>query len=97
MGKKNQPTDDYPPAARPASLATLDPWARLACAATLQALEDLTDPDPRKAVDAFLWFVDPGSTAGVFCGIALPEAGPPWRLLKTAKLSKVRRMARKGK
>jgi hypothetical protein len=39
----------------PASLATLAPEARLACATIFQAVKDLHGKDPFTAIDALLW------------------------------------------
>lgn len=86
MGKKNQPTEtDYPTPAKPASLAALDGYRRLALGVVLQAVEDAReDPDPGKSYNALAWLADPyGGALWLDC-LDQPGANDPRRLCLAA-------------
>jgi len=38
-----------------------DPWQRLAASVAIQAVKDLRDPDPIRALDALGWFLGGGA------------------------------------
>ncbi|MFM8320973.1 MAG: hypothetical protein ACKOC5_08680 [Chloroflexota bacterium] len=47
-----------------------DPWAGIAAAVVLQALDDLTGSDPLRAVDALAWMSDDeNSSAPLLCAV----------------------------
>jgi len=86
--RRHDPDEENPPA----SLATIDGYVRLATAVCNQALLELVDPDPRKWLDAALWMLAPGTSAGLFFGLAM-DAEPRHlaRKIKFKRLKQVRR------